>query len=64
MSPREAAKRRHSVPTEALIGLSLDIRLTLDDLARLNPEQITALFGAFATIAQLADREHPREATP
>lgn len=44
-----------SIFTGVQVGLSRDIRLTVADLADLNPDQICDLFGALDTIATLAE---------
>jgi hypothetical protein len=40
-------------PPRVLIALGVDVLLTVDDLARLTPEQITAFFAAVGTLAAL-----------
>jgi hypothetical protein len=47
----ETPARAQELPPPTLIALGLDIRLTVDDLARLSPEQIKAIFEAVGTLA-------------
>jgi hypothetical protein len=40
-----------------VISLSFEVKITMDDLARLSPDQITALFAAVGTVAAVKGRQ-------
>lgn len=48
--------RDEELPPATLLGFSLDVYLTVDDLARLTPEQIKALFEAVGALAALKNK--------
>jgi hypothetical protein len=57
----EAGNRGHIVqdeelPPATLLGFNLDVYLTVDDLARLTPEQIRAFFEAVGVLAALKNK--------
>lgn len=52
--PIEQAGERSPAP---VISLSFEVKITIDDLARLSAEQITALFAAVGTVAAVKGRQ-------
>jgi hypothetical protein len=50
----EQAGERSPTP---VISLSFEVKITVDDLARLSPDQITALFAAVGTVAAVKGRQ-------
>lgn len=47
--------------TKTICGISADLRLTTDDLARLNPEQIAAVFDGIGKVAAVLAGAQPTE---
>lgn len=50
---QESSDRREGDPPATVLAVSFDVRVTADDLARLTPDQIRALFEAVGTVMAL-----------
>ena len=50
---QESNKEREANLPAAVLAVSFDVRMTADDLARLSPDQIKALFEAVGTVMAL-----------
>ena len=54
MKPTAQAGERSPAP---VISLSFEVKITVDDLARLSADQITALFAAVGTVAAVKGKQ-------